>query len=431
MNRRDFLKSAAMTGVALSLGVRGSAQEQTVPAPNRKFILSAPLTHSDWMLRPGVAWGAAGVRHMLEQCKECGWSRVYWRVLDGGRSLYKSKLVRPMGKWDDDSFWNPQAEADKVLHRRFTAGMTDAQRAALLMKLDALDYAKFDPFAEAVRYGHEIGLQIHAWVSINEDDHGWGLQSNFSKRHPEFRWRGRDGKVYRSQLSFAFPEVRRYKLAILKELLANYALDGLFLDWIRTGDVRDNPQNDGEGVADYGYELPLVKRCKKTLGKDAARLANGDEAWVRLRTEPQTEFMREVFKLVRGRKRRLPIAALVGHPWHYRGELNKIAGNLRGLLLDIAAWAREGLVDAVVPAGYYRDGGNAELAWQALRKETEGKADVWTYAWVPSTVADVEQSLALAGKVGAKQILYWEADYIDARADAAQLKAAMRSRATA
>lgn len=306
--------------------------------------------------------------------------------------------------------------------RRFTPQMTDAQRQALLGKFSALDYSEFDPLAEAVRYGHEIGLQIHAWVSINEDDHGWGLQSTFSKAHPEFRWRKRNGTAYRSQLSFAFPEVRQYKLAILEELMAGYDLDGLFLDWIRTGDVRDNPQNDPDGVADYGYErLPV--------GEERSAPANGDEAWVRERAEPQTEFMRAVRKLTRAHKRPLPVAALVGHPWHYRGEQNKIDGNLRGLLLDVQSWAREGLIDAVVPAGYYLSGGSAVAAAKALREETEGQVNVRTYAWVPSTLAEVEQAVAVADQANARQILFWEADYIDDRVNAAELKKEMRRRA--
>jgi uncharacterized lipoprotein YddW (UPF0748 family) len=328
-----------------------------------------------------------------------------------------------MGKWDKDSFWNPQTEEDKVLHRRFTAGMSDEQRQALLKKFDSLDYAEFDPLAEAIRYGHEIGLQIDAWVSINEDDHGWGLQSDFSKKHPEFRWRRRNGQRYRSQLSFAFPEVREYKLAILQELLASYNLDGLFLDWIRTGDVRDNPQNDADGVADYGYE-------KSAADSETSLPQNGDDAWVRERAEPQTEFMRAVRKLARKYKHPLPIAALVGHPWHYRGEQNKIDGNLRGLLLDVRSWAVEGLVDAVVPAGYYLGEGNAVTAAQALRRETNGQVDVWTYAWVPSNAADADRTFAVADSVGATQVLFWEADYIDDRKDAAEIKARLRSRGT-
>jgi uncharacterized lipoprotein YddW (UPF0748 family) len=230
-------------------------------------------------------------------------------------------------------------------------------------------------------------------------------------------------------LSFAFPEVRRYKLPIIKELLANYELDGLFLDWIRTGDVRDNPQNDAQGVADYGYENPLTESFRKAFGNDAESIPNGDETWVRWRAEPQTIFMRDVRKFVSTQKRHVPIAVLVGQPWHYRDEVDKIDGNLRGLLLDLTTWTREALVDAVIPAGYFRDGGDAERAARALQKETEGKVDVWTYDWVPHFVSDAAKAFATAEKVNAKQILFWEADYIDDRANAAELKAAMSARA--
>src|SRR5689334_13544331 len=225
MTRRRFLKTTALAGLGLSARGFGAATQK-----GKKLILSAPLTHSDWMLKPGVAWGAEGVRHMLDACKACGWSRVSWRAMDGGRALYKSKLLRAQGKWDDDNFWNPQTDADKELTRQFTNNKSPQERTALLAKVESLDYSNFDSLGEAVSYGHKIGLQIHAWVSINEDDHGWGLQSEFTKKHPEFRWRRRNGQAYRSQLSFAFPEVKKYKLSILEELLGNYPLDGLFLD---------------------------------------------------------------------------------------------------------------------------------------------------------------------------------------------------------
>jgi hypothetical protein len=374
-----------------------------------------------------MKWGEAGVRHMLDACKACGWSRIYWRALDGGRGLYKSRLVVPEGKWDDDNFWSPKTDAGRRMLESFTPSLNAAGRAAIADKMKVYDYAHFDSLAAAVRYGHEIGLQIHAWVSVNEDDHGWGLRSRFSKEHPQFRWRRRDGRDYISQLSFAWPQVRKYKLAILKELLTRYDIDGLFLDWIRTGDVRDNPQTDAEGVADSGYEEPLVAQFRKTYGIDPRAVPNSDDRWVQMRAEPQTTFMRMVRTLARSHKR--PLAVLVDHPWSYRGNLNKIDGNLRGLLLDTKTWARERLMDAVAGAGYYRDGGNAELAWEALQKETEGRVDVWTYAWVPQSPGEFESDFALAQRVGAKQILFWEADYIDDRTDAAAIKAAMSSRA--
>ena len=61
---------------------------------------------------------------------------MYWRALDGGRALYKSALMRPQGKWDDDSFWNPQTGEDRKLAQRFTAGLTPAKREEIHRKLD-------------------------------------------------------------------------------------------------------------------------------------------------------------------------------------------------------------------------------------------------------------------------------------------------------
>ncbi len=90
ISRRAFVGSIAM---AAAPGGRDAC------ANENPLVLGVPLTHSDWMLKPGIAWGAAGVRHMLDACKACGWSQVYWRALDGGRSLYTSKLLKPMGPW--------------------------------------------------------------------------------------------------------------------------------------------------------------------------------------------------------------------------------------------------------------------------------------------------------------------------------------------
>ena len=425
LSRRTLLKSAAAGAAAYSL--RAFAAEPSTE--DDKIILSAPLTHADWMLKPGIAWGPEGVHHMLDACKACGWSRVHWRVLDGGRALYKSKIVRPEFKMETDNIWDPQTDEEKALYKRFFGGVSEQRRLEIERLQQRYDYATFDTLAEAVRYGHQIGLQIHAWVSINEDDHGWGLISDFARDHQQFVWVKRDGTRYHSQMSFAFPEVRQYKLSIIDELLSNYDIDGLFLDWIRTGDVRDNPQTDAKGVADSGYETPNVEAFKGKFGVDPHDVANDDERWVKLRAEPQTIFMRAVRERVNRDAKHRPICAMVGHPWHYRGLGDKIDGSLRGLLLDVATWAREGLIDATIAAGYYRDGGDTSKAYRALRDETGGKVDVWYFGWVPNSVAEFDRDFTAASQLGAKHLLYWEADYIDDRPNAAELKAAMSRRA--
>ena len=59
MNRRTFLKSAwaAGCGAAVLARTLGHASESTQP---KTLILSAPLTHSDWILKAGIPWGEPG-----------------------------------------------------------------------------------------------------------------------------------------------------------------------------------------------------------------------------------------------------------------------------------------------------------------------------------------------------------------------------------
>jgi hypothetical protein len=427
--RRQLLKSAAVAATSAVLPAAcGFAQSK----PPSKLTLSAPLTHSDWLLKPNAPkWGPDGVRTMLDACKETGWSHIYWRVFDAGVSTYKSKLLRPGDKAEADNYFAPTSDADLAVRNKFSP-LTPERAAGLLQKLEAIDYSTFDSLAAAVEYGHQIGLKIHAWASINEDDHGWGWPSEFTKTHPEFRWVRRDGRAFHSQLSFAFPEVRAYKLALIDELIANYDIDGLFLDWIRTGDVRDNPQTTPEGFADSGYEQPNIDAFKDKYKTDPRDLPLDDDRWFRVRAEPQTLFMRDVRKHVdeHGQKtgKPLPIAVMVGHPWHYRGLMDPIAGNLRGLLLDVTTWANEGLMDAAIPAGYYRAGGNATKAFQALASETQNKVALWYYGWVPQTPDEFEREFNAAASLDAKRMLFWEADYIADRPPA--IKQAMSARAS-
>jgi uncharacterized lipoprotein YddW (UPF0748 family) len=272
----------------------------------------------------------------------------------------------------------------------------------------------FDDLAAAVAIGHELGLEIHAWVTINEDDHAWGVSSKFSREHPQFRWMRRTTMPYNSQLSFAFEEVREYKLAIIDEILA-YDIDGVFFDWIRTGDVRNNPQTDADGVGDFGYEPPLVEAFKQQHGEDPLTIPNGDPRWIAARAEPISQFVQEAHQRIKGKDDRLVISAMVQHPWGYRGSPDDTpyAGSLEGLFCDIARWARQGWVDELTPAGYYRADGSAEQAHRWLAEQTENRCGYWLYQFVPVNMTEYRAGLDLAQKLNFPQVLYWESDYIN------------------
>jgi hypothetical protein len=417
LNRREFLERGVVAGAGIACSSGFTLSAQSNAKRDDRLRLGTPITHCDWMLkdnRPEVVWGINGVRHMLSVCKAAGISQIYWRVLDAGRAMYKSRLVLPAENYEFDQFYNPVTAEEKALLDSFHM---DYQRRGhsnrtIVEMINALDYSTFDTFAAAVQVGHELGLEIYAWVTINEDDHGWGASSAFSRLWPEYRWVRRDGRAFRSQLSFAFSKVMEYKLGIIKEVLA-YDLDGLFIDWLRTGDVRDNPQTDKNGAADYGYEQPCVDEFKRKYKLDPHEIPNDDERWVRFRAESRTEFMRQVRKQARAKRKALPISVLVANPWCYRGLGDKIAGNLNGLLVDVGTWAKEGLIDAASPAGYFKGGGSTEEACRALKVETGGNIAIWPYEWVPKTPAEFSAQAARARSLGAKHILFWEGDYFD------------------
>ena len=383
------------------------------------LILSAPLTHSDWFLKTnGPTWDAAGIRTMLSRCRDFGFRRIYWRVFDAGKATYASRLVEPSRHDDHEETW------------QYSPGYIDLPPEETLQRFRQIDYTHFDTLRLAVAIGHELGLEIYAWMSINEDDHGLGYTSRFTREHPQFRWIRRNGLPYHSQLSFAFPEVRAYKLDLVREMLA-YDIDGIFLDWIRTGDIRDNPQSDEQGVADFGYEQPNIDAFREIYGLDPRQLSNNDERWIRCRAKPITEFMRQVRVLLTAEAtKKLPLLAMVQHPWSYRGVLqemitenmpawvrrmkgNRVDGALNGLLCDIRTWADEQLVDGLVVAGYYVAGGNADLACDYLKKETRNQVPILYYGWVPTTPESFYLDAAAALRAGTREILYWEADYID------------------
>ena len=388
-----------------------------------KLTISSPLTFSDWMLKEKVnlEWGEEGVREVLEKCKRFGFSRIYWRVFDAGRATYKSSLMEPNSCVNNVGLIN-----------HFSYKYGDYLPPEMYRRLSLIGSREFDELEAAVRIGHELGLEIYAWMTINEEDHGFGFVSKFSREHPEYRWVSRNGQRFHSQISYAFEDVRAYKLALVREMLA-YDIDGLFMDWIRVGDTRDAQKCDEDGVVNYGYEQPNVDLYKARYGIDPFTMPNDDEPWIRLRAEPQTAFMRAVRAAADNHSKRLPILAMTFHPWAYRGILpeninentpylhkrmggHRIYGSLPGLLCDIRAWAEEGLIDAAVAAGYYCDGGAPEMAVDYMRKEVAGKAAVHGYFWTPGGgfesgqfVRDAER----ARKMGVDEMLLWEADYID------------------
>jgi len=173
-----------------------------------------------------------------------------------------------------------------------------------------------DPYAVWIARAREKG--ISPWVSMRMNDlHDVPkpdsyMHDTFWRKHPEL-WRvpnNKGGAWTNWALNYAHPEVRAYQMAFVKELLERYDPDGLELDWMR-----------------FGHHL--------TPGKE------------RQEAPLLTGFMREVRELVQmwSKKRGHPVLLAARVPAHPEAAL--------GLGMDGVTWAKEGLVDWLVPCPFW------------------------------------------------------------------------------
>ena len=82
------------------------------------------------------------------------------------------------------------------------------------------------------------GLEVLAAVRMNDTHHRSIAESEplcprFTIQHPEYVIRQPDGRTNETALDYSHQEVRAHRLAILRELVENYDIDGLELDFCR------------------------------------------------------------------------------------------------------------------------------------------------------------------------------------------------------
>ncbi len=176
--------------------------------------------------------------------------------------------------------------------------------------------AGLDPYAVWINRCRE--KNVSPWLSMrmndvhSVDDPNHFLHSTFWREHPEY-WRVPNGSAapwMNRALNYAHAEVREHQMSFVRELLERYDPDGLELDWMR-----------------FGYHLtPGREREEGTI---------------------LTEFVREVRALTTDwsakRGHRLDLAVRI--PAHPDAAI--------GLGMDAVAWAREGLVDLIIPCPFW------------------------------------------------------------------------------
>jgi hypothetical protein len=188
-----------------------------------------------------------------------------------------------------------------------------------------------DPLRAATAYAHLHGVKILPWFRITNDGlSSYSQKTDYSERFGQYALVGADGASVGFP-SLGYKPVRDYKLSLLRELLENYDVDGVFIDF-----QRDLPV--------IGIDAPVADEYTRRYGADprvdARERAN--MRWRRFRAEIITDFMREIRRAADAKARH------AGRPIQVGARVSSRDNLWKGL--DVETWIREGILDIVVPS---------------------------------------------------------------------------------
>lgn len=268
----------------------------------------------------------ADVRAQILAFREVPVGVFEWCVIAGSRANYPSRVTELIGEGLTEYPRRGDKLASEALKAIADSGvnLTSAVAAAC----------------------HEAGIQCYASMRMNGDYSASvegelmlkQLNSAFWWRHPEWRIRDAQGKD-RTRLSYAFPEVREFKLAILREVVAS-DVDGVNLDFMRHPPF-------------LGYDEPLLREFSAKFGEDGRTAKADDPRWLQLRAATMTEFVRTVRTMLdeEGKKRGRRIGLSARVDWR----------EYRGWGCDIEAWVKAGWLDYLVVAQHTLGGYEFDL----------------------------------------------------------------------
>jgi len=255
----------------------------------------------------------ADIARVMENCKNAGFNTVLFQVRGNGTVCYPSKIE----PWADEF------------------GGRDPG---------------FDPLAVACKEAHKRRMELHAWANVIPGWRGKDAPSNpkqLYNAHPDWFWRDASGRRqpmgWYCSVNPCYPEVRKYLTSVMREIVANYPIDGLHLDYIRFPNEWNDSYASGASVPDYPRDPRTLMMFRRATGKtpDAA-----PAMWSAWRTEAITEVVRDISKMVDRTDRKVKLTAAVGAvPEEAR----------KNHFQDARRWMADGLVDAVFPMNYDSD----------------------------------------------------------------------------
>lgn len=203
----------------------------------------------------------------------------------------------------------------------------------------------WDPLAKAVEQGRRFGIKVHAWINVFP---AWHVSKSGSPPprslplhiiHVQPAWLARDrsGKIMSLKkdenshnyvfLSPTHPSVQDHTLRVVEDLVSNYRIDGLHLDYIRFPD------------SSYSYDYASRSAYRQAFAESSISFAD----W---RRSQLTEFVGAIAYTARLVRPGLEVSAAV---WQLLDRSRDY------YLQDPVEWVKRGYLDFIVPMLYTTD----------------------------------------------------------------------------
>ena len=257
-------------------------------------------------------------------------------------------------------------------------------------------FAEWDPLATMADLARQAGIGLHAWFCVCPD----GARGNLLKPHPEYVARTPTGKRAKCHGGFftclARPQVRDYHYRLMAEVVDRYDVDGIHLDYIRTGE-------------DACYCEVCLAAYRKLTGKAFEKSVHPHSLplqWTRWRIGNVTKLVARLARKCHQAHKQLSAAVYPDYP-----------ATLASQSQDFVGWARAGHLDLVIPMNYTRDP-ETMMGWaRSHAANLDGAAELWEGlcpAAIRKTAGLVEQ-VKLVKDHGIQGVCLFENKYVTDR----------------
>lgn len=233
----------------------------------------------------------------------------------------------------------------------------------------------YDALEGFIRIGHEYGIEVHAWVHnffvgyfYKEGNRYYNPTFDEYKDKYLIDVKGREHFYYSSNNNYFIflnpydRECRDLILNVYEQLITNYELDGLQLDYVRMPELN-------YGTDDFGYNQDIIDAFAKETGITKApstfvKNSAEHQKWVEFRCNIITGFVGEVYDMVRKKNDELWLSAAT-YP-----DLNMAKNDI---FQDVRSIINKGYLDEVFSMSYGVDDNSVTPSVKSYNAITEDK----------------------------------------------------------